>query len=183
MVWSNQPLVLYHGTDDASAKSILAEGVKLRFCNALTDFGRGFYTTTNLAQAWDWAALRAKRLQLVGNISAKAAVIRISAERNWLGRLDSLIFVRDARETRFPDFVRYCRKGGSPHRPRARNYKVVYGPVAEWNDQFDPNLQLSVFPFYDQISFHDMRLLKPKGRLLKGARRLRIQARSKTTTA
>ena len=49
--WTNQNPILYHGTTSAYAVAIVAEGVNLEFTRPLTDFGPGFYTTTNLTQA------------------------------------------------------------------------------------------------------------------------------------
>jgi hypothetical protein len=55
MVWSNGPLVLYHGTLEAAAidlemgKPDPSKGHKRR------DFGQGFYTTRRLGQAESWA--------------------------------------------------------------------------------------------------------------------------------
>lgn len=169
MPWSNQDLELYHGTDDASAAAMLHGGVNLALCSPLTDFGRGLYTTTNAAQAVTWAHHRTARLRAGGRIGAKPAVLRIRAQRSFLGGLDSLVFPRAAPVTRFPDFVRYCRRGRSPHRPGGRNFQVVYGPVAQWQGLFDPNLELFVLSDCDQVSFHDPGLLAAGGPLLHGA--------------
>ncbi len=169
MPWTNQDLDLYHGTDDASAAAILLGGVNLALCSRFTDFGRGFYTTTNTAQAVTWAHLRTARLRAGGKTAAKPAVLRILAQRNFMGRLDSLVFPRSAPVTRFPEFVRYCRRGRSPHRPGDRNFQVVYGPVAQWQGLFDPNLELFVLSDCDQVSFHDASHLAAGGPLLRGA--------------
>lgn len=59
----NDDLILYHGTDDKSAREIIAHGIDLSLCSPLTDFGRGFYTTTNLEQAKNWAVLKATKLR------------------------------------------------------------------------------------------------------------------------
>jgi len=169
MPWTNQDLVLYHGTDDASAAAILRGGVNLALCSPLTDFGRGFYTTSNAAQAVTWAHHRTARLRAGGKKTAKPAVLRVFAQRDFLAGLESLVFPRPARETGFPDFVRYCRRGRSPHRPGGRDFQVVYGPVAQWQGLFDPNLELFVLSDCDQVSFHDASHLAAAGPLLKGA--------------
>lgn len=169
MAWTNQDLVLYHGTDDASAAAILRGGVNLALCSPLADFGRGYYTTSNAAQAVTWAHHRTARLRAGGKKAAKPAVLRVFAPRDFLGALESLVFPRPARETAFPDFVRYCRRGRSPHRPGGRNFQVVYGPVAQWQGLFDPNLELFVLSDCDQVSFHDAGHLAAGGPLLRGA--------------
>ena len=99
MAWTNQDLVLYHGTDDASAPAILRGGVNLALCSPLTDFGRGFYTTSNAAQAVTWAHHRTARLRAGGRKGAKPAVLRVFAQRDFLAGLESLVFPRPARET------------------------------------------------------------------------------------
>jgi hypothetical protein len=53
--WPPGPLALYHGTLDTSATQILTKGVNHRLGRAYTDFGTGFYTTTNL-RAYAWVA-------------------------------------------------------------------------------------------------------------------------------
>jgi hypothetical protein len=156
MAWTNQDLVLFHGTDLASALAILSGGVNLALCSPLTDFGRGFYTTTNRDQAINWAVLRALKLSVAGKPSAKGAVLRTSVDRIWLGGLDTLAFVREDPATGFPEFVRYCRSGGTPHKPPLNgDYQVVYGPVVQWQGLFGPTLQLFVLKDCDQVSFHD----------------------------
>jgi uncharacterized protein DUF3990 len=128
MTWSNPNLTLYHGTDYESAVQIMSGGVDLSRCSPLTDFGRGFYTTTNFEQAKNWGLLKAVRIR-AHNPKARGAVLRMRVDRNWLGALDSLIFVRPSSEIGYPEFVRFCRSGGNPHR-LGGDYKVVYGPVA-----------------------------------------------------
>lgn len=45
----------YHGTSLAAAQAIAANGIDLSKSSPYTDFGRGFYVTTNLTQAVEWA--------------------------------------------------------------------------------------------------------------------------------
>jgi len=65
--WSNPPLTLYHGTHSHAvgatpglpAGSALPGFVPdLSRCRRKTDFGLGFYTTTSLPQAREWASER-----------------------------------------------------------------------------------------------------------------------------
>jgi hypothetical protein len=63
MVWNNRRyLTLYHGTDLTSATNICSNSIQLNFCKPITDFGQGFYTTTYLHQAKNWANIRVLRL-------------------------------------------------------------------------------------------------------------------------
>lgn len=165
MTWTNQDLELFHGTDATSASAIQSGGVNLALCSPLTDFGRGFYTTTNLAQAINWALLRALRLRAGGTAAAKGAVLRITVDRTWLGGLEAMAFVRHDAATGFPEFVRYSRSGASPHRPGGSDYQVVYGPVVQWQGLLDPKLQLFVIADCDQVSFHDPSTLRASSQL------------------
>jgi hypothetical protein len=76
-------------------------------------------------------------------------VLRFSVGRNWLATLDSLSFVRDTKD--FRDFVAYCRTPLWPHRPRGKNYAVVFGPVTVMGGR-------KIIQDGDQISFHDPNL-------------------------
>lgn len=51
-------MILYHGTDESSAKSII-EGILLEKSRDLTDFGKGFYTTPDINTAKIWASRKA----------------------------------------------------------------------------------------------------------------------------
>ena len=43
--------IVYHGTNLFAANLIQYQGIRLEVQRELTDFGRGFYVTLNLAQA------------------------------------------------------------------------------------------------------------------------------------
>ena len=143
---------MYHGCDDVSASSISKSGVSLANCKPLADFGRGFYTTTNVAQAKNWANLKCRALRRSGK-KAIASVIRFDVDRDKLALLEFLGFVTENSNPDFWEFVRTCRQNRPPaqHR-RAGNtyYDVVFGPVALWQ-------QTHVIKDCDQISFHTFR--------------------------
>jgi hypothetical protein len=162
MPWQNGPLVLYHGCDDVSAQAISLpsppynHSINLTYCSPLTDFGQGFYTTTNLHQAKNWANLRCQRLRSAippNNVSA--VVLEFNVDRNVLARLDTLSFVTEGSDPAKPpppntdywEFVQYCRLGRGTHKLGGGNYEVVYGPVSLWP-------QILVIKDCDQISFH-----------------------------
>lgn len=98
MPWTNGPLVLYHGCDHLSAASIMTpvlpnqHGIHLAQSRALTDFGRGFYTTTSLQQARNWANSRCRR-RLRTHSPWLAIVLSFSVDRNQLAALQTLCFV------------------------------------------------------------------------------------------
>ena len=123
MNWNNSPLILFHGTDLPSAQAILTQGIRLSFCRPGTDFGRGFYGTTLLHQAKNWANRRCLTLQAAGVPNAIAAVMRFSVSRNALANLEALSFVTDGPQVSTSDFwkfVWHCRMQIGPHRPRYR---------------------------------------------------------------
>ena len=146
--WTNQDIVLYHGTIDLYAPAIVA-GVSVGMGKPYRDFGPGFYTTTLLTQAQTWAAEIAAT-KPPG--TATPAVIKLTVPRDALAELDTLAFVRgDFNADDFWSFVPYCRRGATDHRrggPPYTYYDIVYGPVAAfWN-------QRSTIYGADQISFH-----------------------------
>ncbi len=144
--WSNQDVVLYHGTLVAFVPSILKR-VQLSLGKRYRDFGAGFYLTTVLRQAQTWAA------QIAATKSgAVPAVIQFTVSRDALAGLQILAFVRgDFDADDYWSFVHYCRITGAADHGRAglqKYYDVVYGPVtASWSQRL-------TFFNADQISFH-----------------------------
>lgn len=147
-LWTNQRIVLYHGTLDADAKAIVATGVNVALGKANADFGPGFYTTTLERQARSWAWGRSRLLP--GGMAA--AVVQFSVDRDDLSRLETISFVRgDYDADDFWSLVTHCRSGGAGHArgvPGLASYDVAVGPVAAfWQ-------QRSAMSGADQISFH-----------------------------
>jgi hypothetical protein len=160
--WRNQ-LVAFHGTDDSwlnptpGTKRNHTVGAAVSFvpnlalCSPFTDFGQGFYLTTRLHQAKQWA--NAKVLRAGSKTHLTAIVLRFQMDREWLATLDSLAFVRETKE--FWNLVTDCRHGFPPHQrlpPSPLPYDVVYGPVSLWR-------QILVIQNCDQISFHSRRAI------------------------
>jgi hypothetical protein len=140
--WTNGPLLLYHGTSRKSAASIRRNGIDLDRGVGASDFGRGFYTTTYPEQARLWARLKAGH---------EWAVLAFEVDRNALGLLDTLCFVRHEQwADDLWQFIWHNRLEQRPHRPNPPSlwYDVVYGPVARvWEHR-------EAFPRYDQVSVH-----------------------------
>jgi Protein of unknown function (DUF3990) len=153
-MWQNGRLSVYHGCDDASARDILANGIDLTKGKPLTDFGKGFYTTTNLHQAKNWANTRIRRLTRIYPQS-RATVISLQLDRNLLGERRLLCFVTEGSSVSsdYWEFVRFCRTTfGGVHQLSVRgeqpgNYDLVFGLVSIWP-------QMLVIKDCDQISFH-----------------------------
>jgi len=145
-LWTNQKIVLYHGTLSVHAASIMATGVKVGLGKPNRDFGIGFYTTTVERQAESWAALLAKQ-----SPPATAAIVEFRVDRDLLAALEVISFVRGDYDAEvFWSLVSYCRNGGAHHARRGPSaaYDVATGPVAAfWQ-------QRSAMSGADQVSFH-----------------------------
>jgi hypothetical protein len=147
--WTNQDIALYHGTLDTHVPSIRA-GVLVHLGRLHTDFGQGFYTTTeeNQARSWAWQLEQRNR---VAHPGCRAAVVQFDAPRDDLAALEAVWFVRgvfDAED--FWSLIFYSRSGMAAH-GRATPpgwYDVAIGPVAaSWRRRI-------AFRDMDQISFH-----------------------------
>jgi hypothetical protein len=144
--WTNAPIVLFHGTTLASAKNILRVGIDLSLCDGSSDFGRGFYTTTRLAQANLFSETRVQKY------GGTAAVVRLTLDRETLGSLKTIAFVRGDRSADdFWSFIVHCRKNPFHIPASSTHYDAAYGPVArKWLGPANS----AVWEGYDQISFH-----------------------------
>ena len=155
--WKNKNLFVYHGTDNVSAGvgsistgSPTTFSPKIALCSPNTDFGQGFYTTTRIHQAQQWANMKVLRTS-AGTAGLTPVVLRFEVNRDWLAALDCLTFVRGTRD--FWDLVVDCRSGFAPHQRKAPlplTYDVVFGPVTIWQ-------QTLTIHDCDQISFHSRR--------------------------
>ena len=144
--WSNQDLVVYHGTADIHTAELIGGRISVRAGRPDTDFGRGFYTTTRFKQAENWG--KSTSLRKPGT---NPAVIEFTLSRLALGHLESLAFVRGHPSADdLWSMIHHCRLGGSSHgrRDGTSFYDVVYGPIAmNWK------LKIAAGDG-DQISFH-----------------------------
>lgn len=156
MVWNtnnNKELNLYHGTDLNSAEKILKNSINLQYCRKLTDFGQGFYTTTYLHQAKNWANLRCLRLSRKKNLSRPvAAILGLKISYNLLSTLKTLCFVTEgsSNQSDYWDLIRNCRTGKKHYQVSSsidEYYDVIFGSVSLWP-------QTLVIKDCDQISFH-----------------------------
>ncbi len=146
--WNNPEIRLYHGTNVECVDSIL-NGIEISELRESSDFGRGFYTTTNLVQAQRWALRRARRRP------QHAAVIEFLLSRDELAKLESLWFVRAAADTHdFWTLVESCLETGIGNRGGDRWYDVVVGPVSMSFARHRRHQN------YDQVSFHTHRAFK-----------------------
>jgi len=70
--WTNQDIILYHGTTRNRAQQIQESGANPMLGRERTDFGRGFYTTTSYRQACSWA------VNVAARVSAAPAIVTIT---------------------------------------------------------------------------------------------------------
>lgn len=141
---------LYHGSTVAVRKPSLRPG------RPNADFGKGFYTTSNLEQAERWAHIKQEREE------AQRAIVSVyEFDESLLESPDLHIRLFNGADEAWLYFVTDCRKS------RKHDYDLVQGPVA--NDKvfttvnlFESGvlsaeaaiLQLKAYKTYDQLSFH-----------------------------
>jgi hypothetical protein len=143
--WNNPNIKLFHGTVEGAAAAMQSNGIDPSLGRPNTDFGRGFYTTTWLSQAQEWAGQKAV------TVGKQPAVVKLTLDRLALRSLRSLAFVRGSLDAEdFWSFVEHCRNGDGDAPVTHEYYDVVYGPVAvRWGpDEYE------IHPEMDQISFH-----------------------------
>jgi len=143
--WTNPAIRLYHGTTLPSADAITATGIDVARGRATTDFGRGFYTTTDQENAREWSRRKSRYL------GQPPVPLRLTADRLALANLSSIVFIRGSDSAQdYWSFVTHCRSG-LPHRPATNDfYDVAFGPVSKvWFGSSN-----AVWADYDQISFH-----------------------------
>ena len=108
---------LYHGSTRVVRKPNVKRGRKR------TDFGQGFYLTTDFEQARRWALLKQQR-----EISTKAVVSVFEFDETILNNSSYNVLTYNGPTEEWLNFVVKNRKTGTAH-----NYDYVMGPVA--NDQ------------------------------------------------
>ncbi len=124
-------MILYHGSN------VVVRSPKLLINQRELDFGKGFYTTSDLEQATRWAKRTAARLR---KTEAYVTVYDVSDEA--IRDLRVLLF--DKPDARWLHFVTDNRKGV----PQNTIWDIVIGPVA--NDQTMPVIDLYLDGMYDE---------------------------------
>lgn len=142
-IWNNQDVVYFHGTTKRHADAILREGIDPARGDPNTDFGRGFYTTTNMDQAEEWAQARAADNDDI------PVVLKLSVNRGALARLRNLSFVRPTED--YWSLVERCRDRKDAPYPTGEHYDVISGPVAK---RWFGSESFTIHFGYDQTSFH-----------------------------
>lgn len=147
---------LYHGSNVEVRKP------SLRFGREKTDFGKGFYTTTQKEQAEHWTSIKMDRTQ-----TGKKTVSVYEIDDALLS--DPALKIREFSGTdeAWLNFVVNSRKGVK------HDYDLVFGPVANDKVFTVVNLyesgvldapaaiaQLKAYKTYDQLSFHTLKVIK-----------------------
>ena len=146
---------LYHGAVVEVRKP------SLRFGRRKTDFGKGFYTTTQPEQAEKWTKIKQDRTK-----APKRIVSVYELDDSLLSNPDIHIREFHGVDEAWLNFVVDCRKG------LKHNYDLVFGPVANDKVFTTVNLyesgvldspaaiaQLKAYKTYDQLSFHTKKVI------------------------
>lgn len=148
-------MILYHGSVFEVRKPLIRLG------RDNTDFGKGFYTTTNKEQAEHWAKIKQDRT------SANKAVVSVYEIDDFVLK-DLSLKIREFNgvDEAWLYFVVNCRKAIQ------HDFDMVFGPVANDNVFATVNLfesgvldapaaiaQLRAYKTYDQLSFHTERVV------------------------
>lgn len=146
---------LYHGS------TVIVRKPSLRPGRPNADFGKGFYTTSNMEQAVRWAHIKQEREKTL-----RAVVSVFEFDETLLDNPELNVRRFSGADEAWLYFVTDCRKS------RKHDYDLVLGPVA--NDKvfttvnlFESGvlsaeaaiLQLKAYKTYDQVSFHTVRVI------------------------
>lgn len=107
-------MILYHGSN------VIVNKPEIRSSNRFLDFGTGFYTTTNLNQAINFAHKVVKREK-----QGKATINIYNFEEKNLNKLNVLSFT--SANAKWLDFVSNNRNGIN----KDNKYDLIFGPVAD----------------------------------------------------
>ena len=147
---------LYHGS------TVTVKNPSLRLGRKNTDFGKGFYTTTDFDQAARWARIRSQR---AGTESSIVTVFEI--DDDLLQSNDIKIMEYNGATENWLNFVVNNRRSAPLH-----DYDIVLGPVA--NDNLYATIsmyengqlsveaaivQLNTHTLFEQVSFHTPKAL------------------------
>lgn len=151
---------IYHGS------TFCVEKPNLEILNYRTDFGKGFYTTTDMEQAKRWAKIKKGRLEKTGRSEELHQYINVY-EYKEDKKLNILNFTEATEE--WLKFVYKNRQSDE----LVHQYDIVIGPVADDNlyqvlvnyengvyDMEETIKRLKTYLLSNQISFHTLKSLE-----------------------
>ena len=159
----NKAIILYHGTTSNHLKA-LENGISLDYARDGTDFGAGFYLTTNKKQAKKWAKDRAdnSNFKKPKNERVKGVVLEYKFNSDISTKLNKKHYNETNLE--WAKFIFQSRKGIK------HDYDVVEGPLADGDklalliedvesgvlnlNDFLGKINKYPYPEKNQISFH-----------------------------
>lgn len=159
---------LYHGSTVTVKKPNIQRGRKT------TDFGKGFYTTSDFEQAKKWAILKQNREQ------SKKAVVSVYEVPDNISDMELSVLRFNGATKEWLEFVVDNRRGKGNN-----TYDLIMGPVA--NDQLYATIRLyeqgvitanaaiemlKTHRLFDQLSFHTADVIP----LLKFTEAIEVQA-------
>ncbi|KSU79747.1 Protein of unknown function [Fictibacillus enclensis] len=164
----NPDTKLYHATTSNYVKSLF-DGIQISKCDTQTDFGQGFYLTTNLKQAKKWAFTKEnehnrteEKKQIKQRTSyanyVKGVIVVYNMRLQGITPFEFNTHVFPTADLRWGDFV-YRNRSFIDHpqfNNRNKDIDIVYGPLADGNglmgmiDDVD-NGEMEVPDFYNNI--------------------------------
>ncbi|MDR2615925.1 MAG: DUF3990 domain-containing protein [Oscillospiraceae bacterium] len=144
-------MLIYHGSDVVVKRPQILESERL------LDFGKGFYTTSNIEQATSWAEKVKDRRNSSAIYISVFEFDEVAAQREL-----KIIRFNNA-DSAWLSFVTANRTGSTPIKP----YDIAWGPVANdqvyaavrlyetgWLNETETLARLKIKRLYDQILFH-----------------------------
>lgn len=172
------PNVVYHGTVSIHKDSLIS-GIDINKGYHSTDFGQGFYTTSNYEQAKALSVDKANiyNTRYAQKESANPMIINYNLDKALLKKFKGLIF--DSPNDKWKEFIYNNRVGGdflvSEYYNKNGKYHYVYGCVADskitdmtrevrsniisYGDYIDKLKPLKNSE-YNQLSFHSNEIVK-----------------------
>lgn len=117
----------YHGTIDVYSEKIL-DRIDITVGRHFTDFGQGFYVTSNYKQAEVWAKNKYRDNVSNFEFKIKPSVIEFNLDIKFLSELNGLRF--NMPSDSWAEFIYNCRKEGRMNKVY-HEYDFVCGPLAD----------------------------------------------------
>jgi Protein of unknown function (DUF3990) len=178
------PDEVFHGTSIDCVRDLM-DGIDLDRSRQRTDFGKGFYLTTNYNQAKEWAKFKANPNFL--NISrkdsnnyVKGAIVTYNIDKEYLSKLPGRIFTEPNDDWAIFILANRTKRFLKEHNLDIHNldmkYHYVYGPMADNGialmikeyeleiidvGEFCRKVRTNVnFPNYHQLSIHTIKAIE-----------------------